>query len=269
MLDQQDRDFGGQGGESGQNIAPLFLGHAGGGLVEQQHARTRGERESDLEQALLAIRERARRLVHRILEPEAPEQLLDLRDEARFPAGNAPEVAARAVALGDREAQQFRGREVGEQLIDLERPRKTATHASARRQRGDVFAFQEDRACARLDDPREQIDQRRLAGAVGTDQRLARAGLNRERDVVRCDQAAKSAHEAARLQRGSAHAASSHAAGRFSRSSSHRTRSPKRSRPTRTSTTSSAPIQNSQYSGVALDMTSLSTMKIAAPMIPP
>ena len=53
MLDQEDRDVGGQPGQRRQDIAPLFLRNAGGGLVQQQHARTRSQRQSDLEQALL------------------------------------------------------------------------------------------------------------------------------------------------------------------------------------------------------------------------
>ena len=36
-------------------LVPLGLGHAGGRLVEQQHARLAGDRERDLQQALLAV----------------------------------------------------------------------------------------------------------------------------------------------------------------------------------------------------------------------
>ena len=71
VLDQQDRDVRRQRGEGGENIAPLLLGHARGGLVEQQYARAGGQRERDLEQTLLAIGKLARRLVAARLEAEA------------------------------------------------------------------------------------------------------------------------------------------------------------------------------------------------------
>ena len=44
----------------------------------------------------------------------------------------------------------------------------------------DVAPLQQNLADGRLEDPREEIDQRRLAGAVRSDERLPGAGLNRE-----------------------------------------------------------------------------------------
>src|SRR5882724_13100032 len=38
VLDQQYRDVARQGGDGRQNIVALALGHAGGGLIQQQHA---------------------------------------------------------------------------------------------------------------------------------------------------------------------------------------------------------------------------------------
>jgi hypothetical protein len=44
----------------------------------------------------------------------------------------------------------------------------------------DLAPLQQDLAGGRLENPCEEINQRGLAGAVRPDQRLPRAGLNRE-----------------------------------------------------------------------------------------
>ena len=43
MLDQQDRHVGRQRTTAVEDLVPLAFGHAGGRLVEQQHARRAGE----------------------------------------------------------------------------------------------------------------------------------------------------------------------------------------------------------------------------------
>ena len=137
MLDQQDRHIGGQRGERGQNVVALLLGHAGGGFVEQQHARTAGERQRDLQQPLLAVGERPRRLVVDLGQAEARQQFLDLGDDLGL-AGGAPEIPAAALALGDGEAQRFRRRQVREKLVDLKGAGEAEPHAAAGRNRRDV-----------------------------------------------------------------------------------------------------------------------------------
>src|SRR5580698_1191534 len=133
----------------------------------------------------------------------------------------------------------------------------------------DVAPMQQDLASGWLDDPSEQIDQRRLAGAVRPDQRLPGTGLNHERHIVGRDQGAEMTHEAARFQRRSAHAAPRRVTRGATRATSRRGAAAIRSRPASTRMTNASPIQNSQYSGVAAEITSLSTMNAAAPMSPP
>ncbi len=55
MLDQQHGDVARQGCDGGQDIVALAFGHAGGGFVEQQHARPGRNGDRDLQQALLAV----------------------------------------------------------------------------------------------------------------------------------------------------------------------------------------------------------------------
>ena len=123
MLDQEDRDVGRQSGEGGEDVLPFFLRHAGGGFVEQQHLRTRRQREGDLQEPLLAVRKLVRGPVEVGLEAEAREQAFDFSDDFRPAACNPPEISAGAVALRDRERKRLCGRQIGEKLIDLERAR--------------------------------------------------------------------------------------------------------------------------------------------------
>ena len=61
VLDQQDRDIRRERGKGRENVLPLVLRHASGGFVKQQHPRSRSQREDNLEEPLLAIRELPRR----------------------------------------------------------------------------------------------------------------------------------------------------------------------------------------------------------------
>ena len=124
----------GKRGERGENVVALLLRHAGGGLVEQQHAGLTGERQRDLEQPLLAVGERARRLIVDLGQAEAGQQILDLGDDLAL-AGGAPEIPAAALALGDGEAERFDRAEVGEKLVDLERAGEAEPHAPVGGQR--------------------------------------------------------------------------------------------------------------------------------------
>ena len=63
VLDEQHGHVGRQRRDRRQDLVPFVLGHAGGGLVEQQHARARGQRKSNLQKPLLAVRQLARRPV--------------------------------------------------------------------------------------------------------------------------------------------------------------------------------------------------------------
>ena len=101
---------------------------------------------------------------------------------------------------GERERRQRRQRV--EQLVDLERADDAAANALVRGERGDVVAVEEDRPRGRLENAGEQVDQRRLAGAVRSDQGVARAAREVERDVVGRRQAAEALDERARREDG-------------------------------------------------------------------
>ena len=78
-------------------------------------------------------------------------------------------------------ADGLQRRQVGEELVDLEGARQPA-RARARAAPASVMSspVQEDRAGGRPQHAGQQVDQRGLAGAVGADQRVARARLDAE-----------------------------------------------------------------------------------------
>src|ERR1700730_7197423 len=87
-----------------------------------------------------------------------------------------------------------------EAFHDLEGARDAALAALRRRQRGDVFAVEKDRPLGRQPHTRDQVEQRRLAGTVGTDQPDDLAASDRNRDIAVGDQAAETLPDAAGFQ---------------------------------------------------------------------
>src|SRR5215470_11939569 len=83
VLDQEHRHVGRQRRDRRQDLVALVLGHAGGRLVEQQHARAAGDGERNLDQALLAVGQIAGAFVHHVGEVEAGKDLDDLLDHRR------------------------------------------------------------------------------------------------------------------------------------------------------------------------------------------
>ena len=143
-------------------------------LVEQQDVGldVRGDREAEAH--VHPRRVRAHRQVDEVLEPGEGDDLVELLADRR-----AAEAVDRAVEVDVLAAGQ-----VGmEARAELE-------------QRADPPA-DGDAAGRRLDDSREQAQQRRLAGPVAADEADRAAGLDRERDVAQRDDVG-AAHAAAR-----------------------------------------------------------------------
>ena len=260
MLDEQDRDLGRQGVDGLEDLLALAFGNAGDRLVEQQHARPAGERQRDLEQAALAVGERMDRLVHDLGEAKARQQRLAFGGDRGVVAERSPPARARAAVHGDGERQRRQRRQRVEQLVDLEGADDAAANPLVRGERGDVVAVEEDGPGGRLENAGEQVDQRRLAGAVRPDQGVAGAALELERDVVGRRQAAEALDERARGE---------DRRHRFVPAPNHVHGRTKRSRPTSTSTTRNRPSQKFQYCGVHAAIRSCSSLKTIAPKMPP
>ena len=178
MLDQEHGDVARQGGDGGENVVALAFGNAGGGLVEQQHARLGGDRDRDLEQALLAIGQGRGRLVHHVEQMEARQIFRDLAIDVVARAHPPPPVAAAAEPFRDRKPDGLERRQIGIELVDLEGARQAAQHAGMHRQIRDVVALKQDPPGIGLQHAGQQIDDGGLAGAVRADQRVAGALLD-------------------------------------------------------------------------------------------
>ena len=107
-----------------------------------------------------------------------------------------------AFALADREHDGFEHGKTRKQRRDLERPRQAALDPLVLRQARDPLLREEDLARGRRIDAGQQIDERGLAGAIGSDQRVARAGRQREADLARRLEAAPVLRQPRRTQRG-------------------------------------------------------------------
>src|SRR5690606_31911278 len=141
-----------------------------------------------------------------------------------------------------------------------------------------ILAFQDDAAGSRLQCAGQKVDERRLAGTVRPDQRMARPALHRQRDIIGGQEAAELLHEVAGFEDGAHRSLRSFTPGRqsaillrFSRTEAGRNvcQRPRFSRPTMTIATSTRPIQKSQYCGVSTDSQARNMVKRMAPTMPP
>src|SRR5439155_14843453 len=141
----------------------------------------------------------------------------------------------------------------------------------------DVVALEQDPPAIGAEHAGQKINDGGLAGAVRADQRMAGALRYFQRQVARDAEAAEGFFQAFCFQRnrhdaslsGTATTALRPAICRITRLGSHSAQRWIRSRPTSTITTSTSPIQNSQYCGVMVWNTSCSILNTTAPISPP
>src|SRR5437773_2090998 len=152
----------------------------------REDPRGGGERARELQALLVDQRELRRETVRLALEADEREQTLGLRrGRARLAAGAPVETP---------DAHVVEGREPGERPHELERPRDALGAHTVGRPAGDITVAEADRAAVRHQGPGDQVEERRLAGPVGThdpDQLAVRDG---EADL------ADRAHSAERLR---------------------------------------------------------------------
>ena len=188
MLDQQHRDVVAAARATVARIScRSLLGHAGGRLVEQQHARLAGEGERDLQQPLLAVgQDRAcagpsRRRAGSARAISAASSI----DRASAPSEPPPAAAAAERARRPRAPMVSSGVRSREQLVDLEGARDAARctrSCGARRVMSAPSSRMRPRG--RAQHAGQQVDERGLAGAVRADQRVARALSRRSSETL-------------------------------------------------------------------------------------
>ena len=182
-----------QAADGGEEAVDLVGRECGGRLVHDQQPRTRRERLRDLEQLPVGDAESAHRGVGADLHRHLPEDAGRLGphrppvDDAEAGAEVAPgeDVLGDGQILEDRrllvhrdDAQAMRGLRVGDP------PRR---------------ALDRDLALVGLNDPGQDLDERRLAGAVLADERVDGAGADREAHLGDCLDAAVAPRDAAQL----------------------------------------------------------------------
>ena len=97
----------------------------------------------------------------------------------------APPGVRDAEPFADRKRDRFERLEAGKQRVDLEGAGKASFDPLLRRERGYVVLAKQHLPPIRLQCAGDQVDQRSLAGAVRTDQCMARTLRQRDRDILR------------------------------------------------------------------------------------
>src|SRR4029077_19477801 len=137
----------------------------GGRLVEQEKPGGTGQRQRDLELALLAVREVAHDLAFLVGEADRVEDLTRAGEEGRIASESAMQMElGSGQRLHGEETVLERG-EAGEEVRDLVRPGQAERRAPVRRMMSDVLPEERDAAVRRPRLAADQAEERRLAGS--------------------------------------------------------------------------------------------------------
>src|SRR5262249_6318731 len=202
MLDQEDREAEARANGANQLAEfPLFAAvHAGRGLVEQQQLGLERQRARDLQAALVPIGEIARALVGTVGKTDqlqqcfGPASRLTLLRPWRGQPDHAAHEAARRPHV-TRDHHVLKGRELAEQANVLKRARDAEGGDAVRRQACDVAALVAQAAGRGRGEAGDEVEQRRLAGAVGPDQAEELAAGHGEGHPAHRDDAAEAARQ--------------------------------------------------------------------------
>ena len=193
MLDQDDRlDAGAPGRVDERLHDPVLVAarDAARRLVEQDDLGHERERAGDVEQLFLALRKQARFGVELGVEAEDRGHVAHLGPERGVAAQRAEEAEAAACLRDDGDGDRLGHGQCREDVDELERARHAALGELDRADAGDVLALEADDALVRLQEARENVDERRLAGAVRADDGDGLAVGDRERHAVEGDEVA-------------------------------------------------------------------------------
>src|SRR5579872_1509267 len=179
--------------------------YAGGRFVEQQHIRFQADGDGELDEALAAIGQFRYAVARHVGKLEHLQQPPRLVDDVGSLSGRITHRSGGAGAFGHRHADILEYGQPAKQPIDLKGARDAELDALGLHGRGDVAAGQQHASLTRRQHAGEQIDERGLAGAVGADQRVPRAGGELEVDALHGVQRAEMAAQCLGLQACLAH----------------------------------------------------------------
>ena len=198
-------EFVAQPTDETEQVTRLDRVHAGIGLVEQQHSRARPDGPRDLEPALVAVGQVAGESIALVLESGQPEQLERLRLELALRAlerrarQEGADQRRRRLAL-EPDLDVVEDRQVAEQADVLEGTADSHPGDGVGRRAGDVATVERDRAARWPEEPGQEMEQRRLAGAVRTDDAVDRQRVETKLVVDQRLEAAERLGQAAGLE---------------------------------------------------------------------
>jgi hypothetical protein len=209
MLDQQDGHVAVVADPADQvaEHVDFLVIEAAGGLVEQQDLRLGRQRARQLDALLGTERQAGHHGVGDAVEVEIADDLVDLLVEFGFAAADPAEIqrVGDDVAVGagmGADPDVVEHREIGEKCHVLKGAADADFGDLVGRARQDALAFHQNVAGAGLIEPGEAVEERRLAGAVRSDQAEDRALVHVERHTVQRDDAAEHDADVANRKQG-------------------------------------------------------------------
>src|SRR5262245_40772953 len=200
VLNDDEADVLRHRGEDLDQLGALLGREAGGRLVEQDEAGRAGQRQGDLELALLAVAEFAYQPIAHLLQVHGLDQVLGrLQEGVAGARADQREAPARDAAAGEIDVVEHG--EAGEQRGDLVGAAQAAADALVRREVRHVLAEEADGAGVRREVACDAVEERGLTGAVGAQHGAALAGAYIESYIGESGQRPEQPRHAPQLQR--------------------------------------------------------------------
>src|SRR3954469_20736535 len=184
VLDHQDGVFRGDALDQCSDLVDVFMAHAGHRLVKQHHLRIERQRGRDLQRAFAAIAHFDRRRVLEFAEAHVVEEVAGAAVVLVEHRLGAPEIERLSVLALQRDPHILQRGEMRKHRGNLERAHQAKPRHIGRRHGGDVLSLVEDLARRRFEEFGQQVEARRLAGPVRTDQRVNAATADPQVDIA-------------------------------------------------------------------------------------
>src|SRR6266852_3130784 len=131
-------------------------------LVEEEEPRPQRERDGDVEQLPLPLRDAAGELSRADRQPELAEDLERLLPDGAVKVGQGEELSRQVLAGEDRERHVVQERQLVEQVDELEAARDAGVDPVVDRQAGHLRAAEDDAAGVGTKEPADHVDEARL-----------------------------------------------------------------------------------------------------------
>ena len=236
--------------------------HACRWLIQQQYLGLEAQCDGNFDQALLAIRQVEHPPFRLVGNAERGEQLRSLVAYVSVRAGRPPKFSGYSVALRDAQRDVVQHAHIAKQHIDLKRTAQTALDAGLLRKIRNILPAKQHPARRCGEPPGKHVDKGCLTRAIRSDERMARACLETEINILRDRQGAETFTQALRFQR-RLHGFAPTRERTFAITASDMPRTPPRAN--KTTITSIRPMPKYQYSGNCLARKSCAIRKISGP----